>query len=69
METKDYPLGSTFEHNGAMLIVVDDSENKCCEACYFHHQPCNHLNCTSDFRDDGNDVRFEKLEDYEKVQG
>ncbi len=63
MEHRDYPLGSTFEHEGTMLIVVDDSDGKCCDACYFFNKgtACRYLNCMSSYCREHNEVRFEEL--------
>jgi hypothetical protein len=66
MKTNDYPLESTFGHDGVTLIVVDDSDNNCCDGCYFFGMgDCHLFRCMSAIRNDGREVRFEKLDSYE----
>ena len=66
MEKNDYPLGSTFEHEGNAILVVEDTteneEDGVCEYCYFYESAggCKQYPCTHDFRDDKKDVYYIK---------
>ncbi len=59
MEHRDYPLGSTFEHEGTMLIVAEDKRNLACNDCWFGEKNgCKVPRCTGEYRIDGKDVVF-----------
>jgi hypothetical protein len=63
MKPKDHPLGTTFEYEGTTLIVVGNDDGKGCGACYFFDRECGPMHCTSGFRREKNEVRFEEFFD------
>lgn len=66
MKTNDYPLGSTFEHEGTVLMVAEDRRELGCNDCWFcEKEGCNISNCTAKNRVDGKDVIFVKLAGHE----
>ncbi len=62
MKTNDYPLGMTFEHEGTMLMVVEDKKILGCNVCWFGNEDitvkCKVPHCNKDRRIDGKDVVF-----------
>jgi hypothetical protein len=70
MKTNDYPLGSTFEHNGIALLVAEDRRDLGCNDCWFgdmdDDEKCKVPHCTGKYRADGKDVVFVKLPEHGK---
>ena len=66
MERNEYPLGSTFEHEGSTVLVVEDNneleEEGPCDYCYFNKlaDGCIQHPCTDDFRKDRKNVYYRK---------
>ncbi len=69
MKTNDYPLGSTFEHEGTMLIVAEDKRDLGCNDCWFggktDNVKCKLPHCNKEYRIDGKDVIFVEHSDHE----
>jgi hypothetical protein len=65
MKSNDYPLGSTFEHDGTVLMVAEDRRDMGCNDCWFGNmdddRKCKLPHCNKEYRADGKEVVFVKI--------